>query len=721
MKQARSSFQPQLMRSAALFARVILVLGFLFSCSGQETAKKTLRQRSSSYVVNGSLDAEQVNKMGGTPEFRYLNRNDQWTQLNNVSWNSQTGEFRFVLTADEMRPSPEVESAPQPGLKEILSFGKGTEQQSGRVPAVAVATLGVITRSTNTDGPLSEILSAQSSIEISLERQISGNQVMDLGKMELVEARSLKLSLQDHTGQEITTGSLSPIPLSQQLLESQLDPWSQLSLAPASFNADDSGIYRVEPLLKEIPEFALYLRTQDGCHFISPSLSIDEISEALTLSFPKCNTETKDPLLSSDEKWVADFATDTGFRRPAPEVKTEFRPGPFLYTNSRKVNIQLWSLNESLLLPFVVEVFSSDDTSGTPVSQLSFPFFQSELRVELPRAFLNSFGESSATGRFSIRIRRNQEISTFLLLRGHFQDIEPDVSSTEILNIVSSAEAEGTPLLSGRDPEILVSSPFCEIQDPSLRAARKIGLSLKPQLDEDSIFYQHCSSEGEPLRFPLQSLLKAANLGPGSVGRVQTLRFALEDEFGSRSADDLVENRNTRSIYLDYGIPDLQLSPLSFGLAIGFTAVGNSSQSTEECIFGYPDCRPTLDNPSLATTQWSLRSEEMIFRFRSKLDCSTLQSEQDGPAAEAHAVSSYSLRRLTTDPQPQPSLDSFTTCGSDLVISPMSEDSLPASEDEPLLYELFVRDPAGHISNSQTLEIPPCQNSTSGDTICWLL
>jgi hypothetical protein len=166
------------------------------------------------------------------------------------------------------------------------------------------------------------------------------------------------------------------------------------------------------------------------------------------------------------------------------------------------------------------------------------------------------------------------------------------------------------------------------------------------------------------------------------------LRFFYKDAYGNLSQDDKLNKSNYKSVYGDYGIPDLAQQSVVMNLDFGF-ALASDQPGTD-------------DSPHIFASGIEIsesNQSQYVLRFSAPEYCRhTNNSVEDGPQSsddQGHLIGSFAL---TVDGE----TNDFVSCG-------VSDDAE---------FYLVVEDRAGHRSQPYTYTLKSC-SSPGPHTVCW--
>lgn len=755
---------PSRMRLIGAYA---LLAASCFACSIEAEEKVFLidemRSVPGTLTIKNGIDAADI-------EFSLIDSNGYRSAPDSIDFNPDARSFSLVLKDEHL-----YEASVGTLVERMLSMGNALpslgELKLSSFERIEKYVKLEIRSSKFTNEKTQKIPYLQVAIPLSKKSLYSTNNVLRFeSDLELGEAVFAEILVVDASGAPLKNVDAAAV--SYNKVEAGTTPyWHQENFRPVFVKTDSQGRAYIGPVVpNELQAFHVLLKGEGYCTYMSaPNFRFSADYEVPKLVMKRCDKELKQqysliPTFPSGLKYV--------------DLKSDSLEDPVVHTNDATISIRLDSPVEDLR-GFKLELFEIDSDYrpfAVPVFTREFPFFQSDVDVDLPKIFSTSENES---GRFVIKVT---EMSGSL--RG-FVSSEQKATETLILGDKRTAIPSRDELMAVRKNDDSFFVWKGELSSEPMYIDYWRNVAVKSETGVENIVSGLAGSkftissnlcrEGYELGFDVTALGISKRFAPcidgvatfsaesagfleaGSelerLGGRQVWRLYLRDIYGNEiesltSTIDPDKRLNILTVIIDTGVPTLGVGFHSLGnleFLEGETDVSVISKAKvmsgevifvfqeslgpeKICLQALSDSKQDEANGKKGTTA-AIRNggaDVQYFLFRDELgrivgmdsyyEIAGLQFVKYSIAATSTADNLFDLSR-------------FTPCrtlseGGDItnvfaVGTVLSEDHIffPADAGLPAEFYLRVQDVAGNLSKVTKFELPPCGIDSSGDPI----
>lgn len=417
---------------------VIAPAAFAF-CGCAQKAKGRIYLIDEFRGVSGNL----IVKNGFDPanaEFSLIDSNGYRTTPNQFEFNPDTKNFSFNLE-DEHFYDASVGTL----VERMLSMGNALpivgfldSNSFGRVEKYVKFE---IRPSKFSSEKIQKVPYLQFAIPLSKRNLYSSNNDLNFGSsLEIGEAVFAQVKVVDSSGAPIAGADTAAISYSK-VEEGSFPYWHQENYRPVFTKTDADGLAYVGPVVpNELQAFHLLLKGKGLCSFVSASnYKFSSEYEVPTLVASKCDN-------ASEDQFSLQPSFPTGLKYF--DLKSDSFDSPVVHTNDSSIYIRLDSPTINLR-GFKVELFETDSKYvAYPEPELTrdFPFFQSEVALDLPKIFKKSQDEA---GKFMIKItEQSGKVSGFVavsqqpsetLIYGEKRLVKPSREDLMAVSIIEEA------------------------------------------------------------------------------------------------------------------------------------------------------------------------------------------------------------------------------------------------------------------------------------------
>ena len=619
----------------------------------------------------------------------------------------------------------------------------------------------------------------QFAIPLSKSNLYSSNNDLNFGSaLEIGEAVFAQVKVVDSSGAPIEGADATAISYSK-IEEGSVPYWHQENYRPVFTKTDANGLAYVGPIVpNELQAFHLLVKGNELCTFVSASnYKFSSEYEVPALLTSKCDTA------AAANQFSLQPSFPTGLKYF--DLKSDSFENPVVHTNEANIYIRLDSATPNLR-GFKVELFETDSKYvAYPEPELTreYPFFQSEVVLDLPKIFKKSQDEA---GKFMIKItEQSGKVSGFVadsqqpseaFIYGEKRLVKPsreDLMAVEIVandyvwdnngtkpdsidywknvKIVSEAGVEN--IVSGlAGKKFTISSDSCREGYELGFEVITLGISKRFAPCVDGVASFSAESAG--------FLSAAANIQL-SGGR-QVWRLYMKDRYGNESdalsgTVDPDKKLNIVTVIIDTGLPALgdgfhTLANLEFvESGTAQSIIYKNKVISGDVSFRFDQSGPTTEricsqastdadqdksngkNGSTATIK-NGENDFAFYLFRDELARIVARNDNyelagqmfvkyflaaTQAAVEAASVGQFTKCRVLSDPDNIEDIVAAATV--------LTEDHIkfPSDTTAPAEFYLRVQDSAGNLSEVVKYEVPVCDdpNGTptppSGASKCW--
>ena len=493
-----------------------------------------------------------------------------------------------------------------------------------------------------------------------------------------------KISVQSDSGDPLVGATVTAIPFTS---EATINPTQFLGLMPVVTTTDEQAEAWVYPLPTEgiNPQYQIAAWHDGFFSFVSREMTRVDNEPVYDVSLQV--------LGEFGQQWGdGDYI---GFASSYKTQILEDASGQSTYVgyvNAEEIAINILR-NDTDFSGYKISVFAGEELIGTPTYESIHYTFSSEQTVFVPRTFEDGATEN---GNFLILIEDLAGSGDQRRpIKGIKSTVTPLVDDTAI-GVQSSVGVDG--IISG-----VVGSSF-KLSYSSCPVLGEIGL-LQPESESGpaQILFTSCDSG--------DGLVRSTDSLTGGVisGGYYELSFYVKDRFGNISGIQ-GEGANSRSVYLDFGIPNLAEQSLTFGFHFG-VADKDSAPGSDESPFNF----------GLGTIITPETIDQYVVRFASESLCRHGNpSDADGFGFAnnlGHHLYGFRLGKNAEDSQTNTAVG-YKTCLEDQALSTETV-IFPNSTSEMAQIFLQVTDKAGHVSPVQSYSIPFCDGRAGDFVVCW--
>jgi len=752
---------------------VIAPAAFAF-CGCAQNAKGRIYLIDEFRSVSGNL----IVKNGFDPEnaqFSLIDSNGYRTVPSEFQFNSDTKNFSFNLEDTDFydvtvgtlieRMLSMGNTLPIVGFLDSNSFGRVERYVKFEVRPSKLQ-----------DEKIQKVPYLQFAIPLSKRNLYSGNNDLNFGSaLEIGEAVFAKIKVVDFSGAPLVGADAAAVSYSK-IEEGSTPYWQLENFRPVFTKTDQEGIAFVGPIVpNELQAFHLLVKGTGLCTYVSDSnFKFSSEYEVPSIAVSKCEGETSDAFSLRPS-----FPTGLKYFDLESDSFDDF----VVHTNEPSIFVRLDSATENLR-GYKVELFETDSKYvAYPEPELvrEFPFFQSEVNLELPEKFKRS---NDQAGKFVIKITEQQGA-----LNGYVSSSQQP-SETFIYGDKRVTNPSREDLMS---IEIVEEADF--VWDDSTSKPESIdywkNVSVKSEAGVENVisglagrkFTISSSSctEGSELGFEVISLGISRRFVPcingvstftsesaGFINAAQTIqstggrqvwRLYMKDRFGNESdaLSDTVDpdlRLNIMTVIIDTGAPVLgegyySLENLEFlkdGTPQGIIAKANVQSGDvslrfqealgpeKVCVQAGTDAAQDNANGKAGSTARIKNGlvDLPYYLFRDELSRIIARDENyelaglqfvkyaiasTKEAAEAKPISEFTQCRELSDPDDITSVVAVQTV--------LTEDHIkfPSDTTAPAEFFLRVQDSAGNLSEVTKYEIPACTDITDPanptPATCW--
>lgn len=365
--------------------------------------------------------------------------------------------------------------------------------------------------------------------------------------------------------------------------------------------------------------------------------------------------------------------------------------------NEDKIKINLLTSSQ-VIRPLRIMVYEGAKPEGKPRTDLTLPTFSSSVDINVPVVF---GAGKSLSGMFTVTV---QSI---------FSDLDRSQFGAPPVEVLYGVKS--------------VTRPTVNLEDVMFRSSVGVdGVISGNTGNSFSVEYKGCEDGGEMAVWlgvtapvvddlPFQPCFGVAvRLTPEQAGITTGLRIGgsriayvyYRDPFGN--VNEIFQNANSgkKSVYVDFGIPNLSMQPVPFASSYGFANKSDpKGEGTQSYIF----------KTGLVLTPSTIQN--FVLRFAGSIAC-----QHGNPSTEDGSGSSDDKGHLIATFSSGPSAalaaaNSETKCGEDRSLAAADIDFPSVVSAQANIY-FRVRDLAGNVSQPILQPIPPCGGSSSVH-VCW--
>lgn len=710
--------------------------------------------------VSGNL----VVKNGFDPanaEFSLIDGNGYRTTPNQFEFNPDTKNFSFSLEDEHF-----YESSVGTLIERMLSMGNALplvgfldSNSFGRVEKFVKFEIRPAQLAAE---KIQKVPYLQFAIPLSKRNLYSSNNDLNFGSaLEIGEAVFAQIKVVNAAGVPIEGVDAAAVSYSK-VEEGSAPYWHQENYRPIFTKTDAAGMAFIGPIVpNELQAFHILVKGTGYCSFMSASnYKFSSEYEVPSLVAIPCDTQ-------NDEQFALQPSFPTGLK--FIDLKDDSFDNPVVHTNEASIYIRLDSSTPNLR-GFKVELFETDSKyTAYPEPELTreYPFFQSEVNLDLPKLFKRSQDEA---GKFMIKVTELRgALSGFasttqqaeeLTLFGEKRLVKPSREDFMAVEIVSEPGFRWEANLSEEPDNVdywknfkieseagvenvvsgLAGTKFT-MTSSSCRQGYELGFEVialgitkrfSPCIDGVATFTAEAAG-----------FVSAATKLQTSGGR-QVWRVYMKDRYGNESeglASTNVDDKrlNIMTVIIDTGVPRLDdLSDLNFledGTAAGIVYQSKVQSGAASIRFNVTDVQKTCEpldtdeeqnrangaNGSNATIR-SSGVDFPYYLFRDDLGRIVARDsnyERAGllfvryaigstkAAVDAKPVSEFTRCRKLSDPEDLTSIIAEPTVLTESHIAFPEDPSLPAE------FYLRVQDAAGNLSESVKFDLPACTDVTN--------